>query len=342
MTRLEIWLPILLGMVLAGGADFFLVRSRQDLPLYRRHLRIFFTLAGTSFLGLLLFGRPTRMDAGWKAWLLLNLGAAAGLAFRMLVRLRSRSLDAWSWQRGKAQRPDPSRPLILVADPHWSDELVGLQAATRQFPEVDWLFLGDVFDVWVGLPGMVTDAQRSFLAWVRERRRGGAWVGLWMGNREYFLDRHAGLFDFMGEGVGGGLQDERLAFEHGDLINARDWQYRLWNLISRSGAMWLMFRLMPGGLATSIAGKLESQMRTTNRDYKLAFPRDAFREAAKAHPDCVFVTGHFHTHEVEANGIALPWAFEGEFMIWRDGRVEALAQPGKKDEFPTFPWEKHP
>lgn len=186
---------------------------------------------------------------------------------------------------------------------------------------------------------MTSDAQRSFLSWVRERRRAGRWIGLWLGNREFFLDCHAELFDFMGEGVEGALEGEYLAFEHGDLINGRDWQYRLWNRISRSGLMWLMFRVMPGKLAAFIATKLEKQMRTTNRAYKLVFPREAFRAAARAHAPSVFITGHFHTHEVEGNGIALPWAFDGAFRVWLEGRVESLETPAKKEEDPTFPWE---
>jgi len=69
---------------------------------------------------------------------------------------------------------------------------------------------------------------------------------------------------------------------------------------------------------------MERRLRTTNATYKLRFPRDAFRAAAVSHPDTTFITGHFHTHEVEANGIALPWAHEGRFMVWRAGKVEDL------------------
>ena len=342
MMFAEILIPLLPGFLLAAGAELLLAKGRGYLPSYRRHLRIFLTLAISSLGALLMLGRGHMGHGRWGSWLLLILGSAAGLTAITLGRLRSRNLLAWGWHRGSAKRPDPARPLILVADPHWSDELVGLQTATRVYPDADWLFLGDVFDVWVGLPGMMSDAQRSFLSWVRERRRAGRWVGLWMGNREFFLDGHAKIFDLMGEGVEGALEGEKLAFEHGDLINAGDWQYRLWNRISRSGLMWLLFRVMPGELAAFIAAKLERQMRTTNRTYKLVFPREAFLAAAKAHAQSVFITGHFHTHEVEGNGIALPWAFEGAFMVWREGRVESLESPAKKEEDPTFPWEQRP
>ncbi len=312
------------------------------MPPYRRHFWIFLTLAISSLGALLILGWGYMSEARWSSWLLMTLGSTAGLAVLTLGRLRSRNLQAWGWQRGSARRPDPTKPLILVADSHWSDELVGLQGATRMHPDADWLFLGDVFDVWVGLPGMTSDAQRSFLSWVRERRRAGRWVGLWMGNREFFLDGYAKIFDFMGEGVEGSLEGENLTFEHGDLINSRDWQYRLWNRISRSGPMWLLFYVMPGKMAAFIAAKLERQMHTTNRAYKLVFPREAFREAAKAHSPNVFITGHFHTHEVEGNGIALPWAFEGAFMLWHDDRIVPLVPIPQSDENPTFPWETHP
>ncbi len=324
MIQVGTWVPMLIGLALSGPAEPLLAARRRDLPLYRRHLIIFMIVAFGSLIGAAVMARISRGRVDWVAWLWILFGAAVGLAMATLFRLRSRNLLGWGWQRGPGKRPDASRPLILVADPHWSEELVGLQAATRRHPEADWLFLGDVFDVWVGMPGMTSDSQRSFLSWVRERRRAGRWVGLWLGNREFFLDQHAEIFDLMGEGVGGGLFEEHLAFEHGDLINAKDWQYRIWNLISRSGPMWLFFRLLPGRIASAITRKLESQMRTTNRAYKLTFPRDAFRLAASACADCTFITGHFHTHEIEGNGMALPWAFDGSFMVWREGRVESL------------------
>jgi hypothetical protein len=240
-----------------------------------------------------------------------TLGAALALTLGSLQMVFSRRLAWGSWRQGTLARPHPERDLILVADPHWGTALTGLEAVTEAHPEADWLFLGDVFDVCVGFPGMETEAQRTFLAW-------------WLGNREYFLDRHGRRFDLLGEGIGGALAGEALAWEHGDLINTRDRQYRAWNLASRSGPVWLLFRLLPSGTARRVSTWLERKLHTTNAAYKLSFPRQAFRAAAQAHPGTTFLTGHFHTHEEEANGIALPWAHEGTFMVWRGGRVEAL------------------
>lgn len=309
---------------LAMALDLALRTQRRDLPLYRRHVCVFVAVA--------LFGGfdewhqsfiPGR-EASLLDWAADAVGAGLGLLAVVLPALRPRPCPMLSWQRGSDRRPDPARPLILVADPHWGRELVGLEAATAAHPEADWLFLGDVFDVWVGLPGLETPAQARFLAWVRARREQGRWVGLWLGNREYFLDGHAREFDLMGEGTGGGLQGESLRFEHGDLINAADGQYRLWNLLSRSGPFWLFFSLLPGAAGRALVASLERRLRTTNRAYKLAFPRQAFAAAALLEAPATFVTGHFHTLEREGNGMALPWAYEGQFMVWRDGRVESL------------------
>lgn len=310
--------------VLAWALDLALWHSRPDLPMYRRHLLVFGIVA--------VFGATDEWHQAFvpgracelSDWMADIGGGGLGLLAGSLHLFFSRHLEALSWRRGTARRPDPSRDLILVADPHWATELKGLEAATARFPEADWLFLGDVFDVWVGMPGMETVAQRTFLDWVQARRTAGRWVGLWLGNREYFLERHAGTFDLMGEGIGGRLEGEPLTWEHGDLINTADRQYRLWNLVSRSGLLWLVFRLLPGSTARRVSAWMERKLRTTNSTYKLAFPRAAFRAAAEAHSGTTFVTGHFHTHEIEANGIALPWAHEGRFMVWRGGRVEEL------------------
>jgi len=288
----------------------------RGLPTYRRHNAIFcvVTLAGVCSAG-----HPRLLDC-----VLAATGTVLGLGLSCLPLLWLRWLPALSWRGGEPRRPDPARPLVLVADPHWNEGLTGLREATAAFPQADWLFLGDLFDVWVGLPGMGSPLQAEFMTWVDERRACGRWIGCWLGNREFFLDGLSRHFDLMGEGIGGGLPAEGLAWEHGDLINAADWRYRLWNLASRSGVMWLVARLLPLKTAAALAAHLERRMRTTNRAYKLAFPRAAFRSAAATRSGDVFITGHFHTYEQEGNGTALPWAHEGDFMLWQDRTLKPM------------------
>ena len=309
---------------LALVLEFTLQRTHPELPMYRRHLLVFVVVsvygATDEWHQFFVPGRSCELGD----WVADTVGGGLGLALASLPVLLTRHLGALSWFRGRARRPDPARELILVADPHWGPQLTGLLEATERHPQADWLFLGDVFDVWVGLQGMETEAQHTFLAWVDARRTAGRWVGLWLGNREFFLDGLSDHFDLMGEGIGGRLPDEGLAWEHGDLINTRDWRYRLWNLVSRSSVMWVVARLLPRAAAQALARRLHRAMATTNLAYKLAFPREQFQRAAAENAPDTFITGHFHTLEREANGLALPWAHGGEFMVWRRGAVEPL------------------
>ena len=313
--------------LLALGLELALRATRHDFPLYRRHLWILLVLAVVAGLD----AWCQRWSLGrihWVLdWVLDLLCAILVLGLACLPLLRGRHLAALSWWRGHRERPDPSRPLILVADPHWNEEMVGLREATLAYPDADWLFMGDVFDVWVGFPEMQTEAQRSFLWWVRERRAAGRWVGIWLGNRDYFLDGFSSLFDLMGEGTGGQLPEEGLAFEHGDFINGLDRGYRLWNLLSRSGIVWLLACVLPGRMARRLSVRLELTLRTTNAKYRLAFPREAFLKAAQEHSGKTFITGHFHSHEIEGSAVALPWAHEGAFVRWQRGELEILPPP---------------
>jgi UDP-2,3-diacylglucosamine pyrophosphatase LpxH len=284
----------------------------RSTPVYRRHLAVCGLLA--------LFA----LGGGFGRWLASLAGTGIGLSLAGLPWLWSRRLKGMSWVRGSDRRPDADAPLVLVADPHWSGALTGLEPARVAWPEADWLFLGDIFDVWVGLPGMETPLEREFLDWVAARRREGRWVGFWLGNREYFLDTLADRFDLMGEGIGGELPLERLRWEHGDLVNRADWRYRLWNLASRSGPVWLIARLLPRPAARALAQRLQRAMGGTNQACKLSFPREAFRAATGEVPGATFITGHFHQLEREGGGTALPWAHEGRFMLWQGGQVKPL------------------
>ena len=317
--------------VLAYCFELALRRTRHDLPMYRRQLWIFLAVA--------LFGLsdewhqsfvPGR-DSSAFDWLADALGAALGLALSMVPFLLGQRQREFGWWRGKPERPDPKRPLILVADPHWGVELTGLREITRQYPEADWLFLGDVFDVWVGLPELQTELQRAFLWWVQERRAAGRWIGLWAGNRDYFLDRLAGQFDLLGEGVGGALPLEHLAFEHGDLVTGTDRRYRCWNLVSHSAVVWLLVNLLPASVTQALALQLERSMRTTNPTYRLAFPQEAFAAAVAEYPGSTFLTGHFHTFEEVGAGVSLPWAHEGAFALWEQGRLTLLSAPPRSE-----------
>ena len=314
-----------LTLVLYGSmaylADFAWRASTGGSPTYLRHGVIFGALVGPATLSNLCgVYMPTTAILGIA-------GAALGLCLSSLPFLFGSRATKHGWASGDNRRPDASRALLIVADPHWGmepDSLADLHGAARAMPEADWLFLGDVFDVWVGVKVFETRSQREFLAWVAERRAAGRWVGLWLGNREYFLDCRSHLFDYMGEGVGGYLMGEPFVFEHGDLINRADRRYRLWNLVSRSLPFMLFAGLMPAALARRMAPALERALKSTNMAQKANFPTEEFQKAVAACGAPLLLTGHFHTRHEVPGGLSIPWAHDGEFLLWRNGGFEPV------------------
>jgi len=288
--------------------DFAWMHSFRRWPTYKRHSAIFLLLA----LFIVCWGR----GSGWCAGLFGMLTGFSVSCIPFVLGSRSRF---FGWERGSNARPDPSRRLVVIADPHWCEELTGLRQATMSMPDADWLFLGDVFNVWVGTSGFETDANRNFLWWVSERRRTGHWVGLWTGNREYFLDSLSDKFDFMGEGVGGCLWGETFAFEHGDLINTMDRCYRIWNLISRSAPVWLLALVLPPPIGRRLASYLESHLRPCGDGFRGEFPADEFQSAIHGSGMDFFIAGHFHKLEVLHKGISIEWASNGKFLVLQDG-----------------------
>ncbi len=308
---------------LAGALEWAWRTARRDVPLYRRHLWVFLLVSLFGCLDEVHQSFVPGRDVEILDGVVDSLGAAFGLMVLSLPFLWTRHLKPFSWWRGEQKRPDPGRVLVLVADPHWKHDLTHLDALTARHKDADWLFLGDLFEVWIG--GIEQPVHGDFLEWVKQRRAAGAWVGLWMGNREFFLDGHSEVFSLLGEGVGGALPGEGLRFEHGDLINAQDHAYRLWNLVIRSGPVWLLTRLLPKDWAQRLSEKAEKALGETNLTYKAKFPTEAFRAAAEG--DGCLVTGHFHRLEREGKGVSLPFAKEGAYMVWREGRLEERRVP---------------
>jgi UDP-2,3-diacylglucosamine pyrophosphatase LpxH len=285
--------------------------------MYKRHFAVLAIMALFVFCRRLYLGAPLAETGGWAVPLA---GAALGLGAGCLPFVFGARSPYFGWVRGAGARPDPSRRLAVVADPHWCEELTGLRQATRAMPDADWLFLGDIFNAWVGVRGFETDANRNFLWWVSERRRTGRWVGLWMGNREYFLDNLSDKFDFMGEGVGGCLWGEPFAFEHGDLINTMDRRYRIWNLVSRSAPVWLLVLALPSAIGRRLASYLERKLVSTNGGFRAGFPANDFQSAIHGSGMSFFLAGHFHRPEVLHKGISVEWANGGKFLVLQDGR----------------------
>ncbi len=201
-----------------------------------------------------------------------------------------------------------------AADPHFGHGDAALETfhrwldAFRAGGVPTLVLLGDLFEVWIGLPSVQTEDQRAVLEALKGLTGEGRRVVYLRGNRDYFIEEplaEAGVL----------LQDQwdmeaqagTVRFEHGDLINTSDSNYLRWREISRSGTVSGLFRLLPASRQRALAERLERSLGKSNAYYKAYRPDQELRrwaEGLRAEGVATAVLGHFHVDEaVEVAGV---------------------------------------
>lgn len=221
----------------------------------------------------------------------------------------------------------------MIADAHLGqapgdlDIMEGMLSTAADSGVGEIVFLGDVCQYLIGYPKFWTTAvERMVEAWRRARSR-GVRIVLIEGNRDFFLDAPplAREVDFGGRRYDADAGGRRLRFEHGDLVNRRDLQYRFWSTVSKSGAARLWARWLPRGVAVSIVERMEARLAETNRRFRYVIPvRDLERGARRAWGegvDCL-LWGHFHacwrlTHDHRLAMVVPDW-LAGRTGLWID------------------------
>ncbi len=194
-----------------------------------------------------------------------------------------------------------------LADPHFERGDAAL-ATFHRWTEAflargvqNLVLLGDLFQVWVGLPAVETEEQRAVLSALGRISSTGRNVVYLRGNRDYFIEgslSEAGvhLRDQWDLDAPGGL----VRFEHGDLINSSDQNYLRWRELSRSATVSALFQLLSPARQRALAQKLERSLARTNTYYKAYRPeRELNQWASRLAGQGVqtAVLGHFHVDE---------------------------------------------
>jgi len=162
------------------------------------------------------------------------------------------------------------------------------------------IFLGDLFDLWLGLPLLQEPHHRLLTDALAGLRRRGLILVYAEGNRDLFVAHHYGrkLFHLATGGTivlnrGG----RRFVLVHGDRLNRIDYNYRIWNWLVRNGAVRLLLGILPSRWTLRAAAALERSLRTTNRKFRTYFPHaqcERFAREQFARGADVVVLGHFH------------------------------------------------
>lgn len=194
-----------------------------------------------------------------------------------------------------------------LADPHFERGDAALATFYRWIEAFlaqgtqNLVLLGDLFQVWVGLPAVETEEQRALIRALGDISKAGRNVVYLRGNRDYFIERslsEAGvhLHDQWDLDAPGGL----VRFEHGDLINSSDQNYLRWRELSRSATVSALFQLLSPDRQRALAQKLERSLARTNTYYKAYRPERELHQWANRLADQgvrTAVLGHFHVDE---------------------------------------------
>jgi len=164
----------------------------------------------------------------------------------------------------------------------------------------DVVFLGDIFDLWIGLDRYEDALQRRFLDWCRtERDR--RMIGFIEGNHEFYVvRRHRDCFTWCSDR---GHRMGSLLIVHGDLINRADIQYLRWRRLSKNPVMRMLVRFWPDGPRR--AEKLKAKMKKTNKAFRLGLPKKAlagYAEQRFSEGIETILVGHFHEHHTYYSG----------------------------------------
>ena len=189
--------------------------------------------------------------------------------------------------------------MIIVADSHVSEENGNLTSFFKMLEAIgqspyDVVFLGDIFDLWIGLRRYEEPHHIRFRDWCRQNLPKRA-IGFIEGNHEFYVaDNHRAIFTWSSERQWLDVGAATL-FAHGDLINRADKNYLRFRRLTKNPLTKALVRFLPGG--RMLARHLKRRLKTTNQAFRIGLPEEALRgyarqEFAKGIRH-IFI-GHFH------------------------------------------------
>ncbi|MGD9877209.1 UDP-2,3-diacylglucosamine diphosphatase [Desulfococcus sp.] len=226
--------------------------------------------------------------------------------------------------------------MILIADAHVNTakgthrhffRMLDALEGTRE----DIVFMGDIFDLWIALPGYEQRVHARFLAWCR-RQGMHRKIGYIEGNHEFFLAEEKGDAFSWATDRAFRIDGRGSLFCHGDRINPLDRNYLLFRKLTKNRFVKQMLRRLPWG--PFIAEIVKKQLKHTNPTFRNHLPRKALLDLLSAARtsgiDRVFAA-HFHQEAFfEQNGAHLhllpAWMDTGRITRFdpRTGRVVHL------------------
>ena len=189
--------------------------------------------------------------------------------------------------------------MIIVTDAHVSKARNNHRPffdmlATIETTEHDLIFLGDIFDLWIALPGYERDIHLDFTAWCREQKNQRT-IGFVEGNHEFYLSsQRANDFSWCSNGTWR-MDGAGIIFAHGDQINRKDKKYLVFKKLVKNNLTKTLLKHLPSG--PEFADSIKRGLKKTNKKFRKQIPRDEikfFADRRFAEGINTIFVGHFH------------------------------------------------
>lgn len=189
--------------------------------------------------------------------------------------------------------------MFVITDAHVSeaygnvDDFFSMLKAVGETDE-NLVFLGDIFELWIGLKRYEGVIHRDFVRWCKTQQAKRS-IGFIEGNHEFYVTRrHRECFTWS-SGKGFFEVDERRLWVHGDLINRADKNYLRFRRLTKNFLTKALVYGLPRGPA--MVERLKAKLKTTNQNFKMSLPKEAinaYAEAQFARGVKQIIVGHFH------------------------------------------------
>ena len=196
--------------------------------------------------------------------------------------------------------------MIIITDAHISKAAGNHATFFRMLESLeknnqDLIFLGDIFDLWVALPGYESDIHHDFIEWCREQKKYRT-IGFMEGNHEYYLaTERAQTFSWCSADAWY-RDDAGTLFVHGDQIYRRDRNYLAFRKLLKSRMAKFIMNSLPFG--PKYVESFKKRLKQTNTGFRMHLPREEVKLFAETRfaegIDTIFV-GHFHQEYLYCN-----------------------------------------
>lgn len=196
------------------------------------------------------------------------------------------------------------------------------------------VFLGDLFDFWLGAKHLDLPDFRDVIDKLRQLTDAGLPIDLIQGNRDFLLDHHFEARTgtrLLGDYTVVESGDLKARLTHGDLLCTRDWRYRVWRGFVRRPVVKGLIGWMPLFLTLWLAVLMRkfSQSEVNRKGFsRLGFVEDAAAKVAADGVDAL-ILGHAHDAETRtllAGGREKPVYVAGD---WKDGGTYLTIERGQ-------------